>query len=71
MSQFQRTRSLNDGLSQAIEAFNFAFTKTARGMGRPYWAEDSDNLVEVWSKSVPIFAASIRIGLGAKTESAD
>lgn len=71
MSQFQRTRSLSDGLGQAVEAFNFAFTKTARGMGRSHWAENSDRLVEVRFKFIPTFAISISMGIGAQTGSAD
>lgn len=47
MSQFQRTRSLNDGLSQAIDAFKFNFTKIARGMGSSYWAESQDEIANV------------------------
>jgi len=48
MSQFQKTRSLSDGLSQAIDAFKLAFTKTARGMGRSHWADNRDEIIKVW-----------------------
>jgi len=36
-SQFQRSRSLQDGLQQAILAFNTAFRLTAKGIRRPQW----------------------------------
>lgn len=36
-SQFQRSRSLQDGLQQAILAFNTAFRPTAKGIRRPLW----------------------------------
>lgn len=36
-SQFQRSRSLHDGLQQASDAFRVAFKITARGLRRPQW----------------------------------
>lgn len=47
LSQFQRTRSLTDGIEQAIESFRDAFEITTRGLQRCYWAEDADKLSEV------------------------
>ncbi|KAL6714347.1 hypothetical protein ACLMJK_007770 [Lecanora helva] len=43
-SQFQRSRSFMDGLSQASEAFRGSFKITARGMGRSRWADSSETL---------------------------
>lgn len=46
-SQFQRTRSFLDGLSQAAEAFKLHFKIIARGMSRSYWADNADELTGV------------------------
>ena len=43
-SQFQRSRSFMDGLTQASEAFRGAFRTTARGMGRSRWADSPETL---------------------------
>jgi len=60
MSQFQKTRSLSDGLSQAIDAFKLAFTKTARGLGRSHWAGNRDEIVEVWCQVNSQYRSSYR-----------
>lgn len=49
LSQFQRSRSFIDGLSQASEAFRKEFTIIARGMSRPYWAVGAEALANVGS----------------------
>lgn len=46
-SQFQRSRSFIDGLSQAGEEFRKKFKIVARGMSRPYWAENAEALASV------------------------
>ncbi|MCJ1319864.1 hypothetical protein MMC15_005200 [Xylographa vitiligo] len=45
-SQFQRSRSIMEGLEQASEIFRGKFKITARGMSRSYWAEDAEHLAE-------------------------
>lgn len=46
-SQFQRSRSFVDGLSQASEEFRTKFKIIARGMSRSYWAESPEALANV------------------------
>ena len=46
-SQFQRSRSFVDGLTQASEAFRGRFKITARGMGKPMWADSAETLAQV------------------------
>lgn len=46
-SQFQRNRSFVDGLQQALEVFWSRYKITARGLNRPYWVEDAEQLQEV------------------------
>ena len=46
-SQFQRSRSFMDGLTQASEAFRGRFKITARGMARPMWADSPETLAQV------------------------
>lgn len=46
-SQFQMSRSFMDGLNQVSELFKNNFQVSARGMSRPYWAEDAKSLAEV------------------------
>ena len=46
-SQFQRSRSFIDGLTQAGEEFRKKFKIVARGMSRPYWAENAEALASV------------------------
>lgn len=46
-SQFQRSRSFMDGLQQALEVFWSRYKITARGLHRPYWVEDAEQLLEV------------------------
>lgn len=46
-SQFQQNRSFVDGLQQALEVFWSRYKITARGLHRPYWVEDAEQLVEV------------------------
>lgn len=46
-SQFQRSRSLIDGLKQASEEFEGKFKITARGMSRTFWAESSTAVANV------------------------
>ncbi|KAI9840453.1 MAG: hypothetical protein M1837_001609 [Sclerophora amabilis] len=43
-SQFQRSRSFMDGLEQASEAWRSKFKKTARGLRRPVWACNPEEL---------------------------
>ena len=43
-SQFQRSRSFMDGLTQANEAFRGIFKITARGMGKSKWADSPETL---------------------------
>lgn len=47
LSQFQRSRSFIDGLTQASEVFKQKFKITARGMGRSFWAESQGVLAAV------------------------
>ncbi len=46
-SQFQRSRSFMDGLTQASEAFRGSFKITARGMAKPMWADSPETLAQV------------------------
>ncbi len=46
-SQFQRSRSFVDGLTQALEVFRDIFRITARGMSRSYWADSPEDLANV------------------------
>ncbi|KAL8685211.1 MAG: hypothetical protein Q9218_007903, partial [Villophora microphyllina] len=41
--QFRQDESFKDGLKKASEYFREAFSITARGMSRSYWAEDSES----------------------------
>lgn len=43
-SQFQRSRSFIDGLTQASDAFRADFRTTARGMSKPLWADSAETL---------------------------
>ena len=43
-SQFQRSRSFMDGLTQASEAFRPNFKITARGLSKPLWADSPETL---------------------------
>lgn len=43
-SQFQRSRSFMDGLTQASDAFRGHFKITARGMSKPVWADSPKTL---------------------------
>ena len=43
-SQFQRSRSFMDGLTQASDAFRAEFKITARGMSKPVWADGPETL---------------------------
>lgn len=43
-SQFQRSRSFMDGLTQAGDAFRADFKTTARGMSKPVWADSPKTL---------------------------
>ncbi|KAL9611845.1 MAG: hypothetical protein Q9167_003539 [Letrouitia subvulpina] len=45
-SQFRKDQMFKQGLEEANQMFRDAFTKTARGLRRPYWAEDLDALPE-------------------------
>ena len=47
LSQFQRSRSFMDGLTQASEAFRGRFKITARGMAKPMWADSPETLAQV------------------------
>ena len=47
LSQFQRSRSFMDGLTQANEAFRGSFKITARGMAKPVWADSPETLAQV------------------------
>ena len=47
MSQFQRSRSFMDGLTQASEAFRSSFKITARGIGKSKWADSQETLALV------------------------
>ena len=51
LSQFQRSRSLMDGLAQASEAWRTKFKITARGLRRPYWVEHVEALKDVRAKN--------------------
>ena len=44
-SQFQRSRSFMDGLTQASDAFRAEFKLNARGMSKPVWADSPETLV--------------------------
>ena len=46
-SQFQRSRSFMDGLTQASDAFRAEFKITARGMSKPVWADGSESLAHL------------------------
>ena len=46
-SQFQRSRSFMDGLTQASEAFRGRFKIAARGMAKPMWADSPETLAQV------------------------
>ncbi|KAL8826605.1 MAG: hypothetical protein Q9191_003700 [Dirinaria sp. TL-2023a] len=46
-SQFQRSRSFNDGLNQALDAFRVSFRITARGLSRSYWAGNADEIAAI------------------------
>ena len=43
-SQFQRSRSFIDGLTQASDLFRANFKVTARGMSKPVWADSPETL---------------------------
>lgn len=43
-SQFQRSRSFMDGLTQASDVFRANFKMTARGMSKPVWADSPETL---------------------------
>lgn len=43
-SQFQRSRSFMDGLTQASDAFRVEFKTTARGLSKPTWADSAETL---------------------------
>ena len=43
-SQFQRSRSFIDGLTQASDVFRADFKTTARGMSKPLWADSAETL---------------------------
>lgn len=43
-SQFQRSRSFMDGLTQASDGFRANFKISARGMSKPVWADSSETL---------------------------
>ena len=43
-SQFQRSRSFMDGLTQASHSFSANFNITARGMSKPVWADSPETL---------------------------
>ena len=43
-SQFQRSRSFMDGLTQASDAFRVEFKTTSRGMSKPIWADSAETL---------------------------
>lgn len=43
-SQFQRSRSFMDGLTQASDAFRVDFKTSARGMSKPLWADTAETL---------------------------
>ena len=43
-SQFQRSRSFMDGLTQASDAFRVEFKTTARGLSKPMWADSAETL---------------------------
>lgn len=46
-SQFQRSRSLIDGLSQASEDFRSKFKIVSRGISQPFWAENPEAIANV------------------------
>lgn len=46
-SQFERSRSLIDGLSQASEDFRSKFKIVSRGISQPFWAENPEALANV------------------------
>ena len=46
-SQFQKSRSLTDGLEKASEIFRQHFKITSRGLSRSYWAESPEVLANV------------------------
>ena len=43
-SQFQRSRSFMDGLTQASDTFRAEFKLTARGLSKPVWADSPETL---------------------------
>lgn len=43
-SQFQRSRSFMDGLTQASDVFRAKFRICARGLGKPVWADSPETL---------------------------
>ena len=43
-TQFQRSRSFMDGLTQASDSFRTEFKITARGMSKPVWADSPETL---------------------------
>lgn len=43
-TQFQRSRSFMDGLTQASDVFRAEFKITARGMSKPVWADSPETL---------------------------
>lgn len=47
LSQFQRSHSFMDGLDKASRAFRVAYRITARGMARPHWASNLEDLKKV------------------------
>ena len=54
LSQFQRSRSFMDGLTQASEAFRGRFKITARGMAKPMWADSPETLAQVCKLCVEV-----------------
>ena len=50
-SQFQRSRSFMDGLTQASETFRAHFKIRARGMSKPFWADSPETLAHVCAPS--------------------
>ena len=54
LSQFQRSRSFIDGLTQASEAFGGRFKITARGLAKPMWADSPKTLAQVCKLCVEV-----------------
>ena len=46
-NQYQRSRSFTDGLQLALESFGSRYKITTRGLQRPYWVDDAEQLMEV------------------------